>query len=96
MLHGRREVHPVARDDGVPREVRLRERKADLRGGAALAGISYAEFLQEVQSRNIVVLENDQFLEELEFLADAFADTTLHNAVQKVRSNAVELPTLNA
>lgn len=62
------------------------QRKTDLRGGAALAGIPYGEFLQEVQARNIVVLENDQFLDELEFLANAFADETLQNAVRKVRS----------
>lgn len=59
--------------------------KTDLRGGAALAGVSYQEFLHEVQARNIVVLENDQFLEELDFLADAFDDTTLRDAVQQVR-----------
>lgn len=64
------------------------QRKTDLRGGAALAGIPYGEFLQEVQARNIVVLENDQFLDELEFLANAFADETLQNAVRKVRSTA--------
>jgi len=66
------------------------QRKIDLRGGAALAGISYHEFLQEVQARNIVVLENDQFLDELQFLADAFADETLQKAVQKVRHRTTE------
>lgn len=68
------------------------ERKTDLRGGAALAGISYHEFLQEVQTRNIVVLENDQFLEELGFLATAFGNETLQKAVQKVRYRTRETP----
>ena len=66
------------------------QRKTDLRGGAALAGISYNEFLQEVQARNIVVFENPQFLDELEFLANAFANETLQKAVQKVRHSAVD------
>lgn len=64
-------------------------RKTDLRGGAALAGVSYQEFLHEVQEHNIVVLENDQFLEELDFLANAFDDGTLRDAVQKVREQDV-------
>ena len=66
-------------------------RKTDIRGGAMLAGITYQEFLHEVQTRNIVVLENDQFLDELDFLANAFADSTLRDAVQKVRLDEVEL-----
>jgi predicted HTH domain antitoxin len=66
------------------------QRKTDLRGGAVLAGISYNEFLQEVQARNIVVFENPQFLDELEFLANAFANETLRKAVQKVRHSAVD------
>lgn len=66
------------------------QRKTDLRGGAALAGISYNEFLQEVQARNIVVFENPQFLDELEFLANAFANETLRKAVQKVRHSVVD------
>lgn len=61
-----------------------RARKRDLRGGAALAGVSYHEFLHEVQSRKVVVLEDDQSLEELEFLATAFDDATRREAVQKV------------
>lgn len=68
------------------------QRKTDLRGGALLAGITYGEFLQEVQAHNIVVLENDQFLDELEFLANAFTDEILQQAVQKVRSTTAELP----
>jgi predicted HTH domain antitoxin len=69
-------------------------RKTDLRGGAALAGVSYHEFLHEVQTRNIVVLEDDQFLEELDFLATAFDDATLRKAVQQVRaSNEFLTPT---
>ncbi|MCE7987191.1 MAG: hypothetical protein DYG89_38965 [Caldilinea sp. CFX5] len=71
------------------------QRKTDLRGGAVLAGISYNEFLQEVEARNIVVLENDQFLDELEFLASAFANETLHRAVQKVRNSTTETPATN-
>lgn len=66
-------------------------RKTDIRSGAVLAGITYQEFLHEVQTRNIVVLENDQFLDELDFLANAFADSTLRDAVQKVRLDEAEL-----
>lgn len=66
------------------------QRKTDLRGGAALAGLPYGEFLQEVQARNIVVLENDQFLDELEFLANTFTDETLQKAVQKARNSIME------
>lgn len=65
------------------------QRKTDLRSSAALAGISYGEFLQEVQARNIVVLENDQFLDELEFLASTFTDETLQQAVKKVRNSTM-------
>lgn len=61
-------------------------RKTDLRGGATLAGVSYQEFLYEVQARNIVVLENDQFVDELSFLANAFDDSTLRDVVQKIRA----------
>jgi predicted HTH domain antitoxin len=53
------------------------ERKTDLRGGAALAGVSYNRFLQEVEARNIVVLEADRFVERLEGLADMFGDADL-------------------
>lgn len=67
-------------------------RRTDLRGGAALAGISYQEFLHEVQTHHIVVLENDQFLDELDFLATAFDDITLRDAVQKVRRAEDEIP----
>lgn len=44
-------------------------RKTDLRGGAAMAGVPYNRFLREVQARNIVILENDRFLDRLTFLA---------------------------
>jgi len=65
------------------------QRKVDLRGGAAMAGVSYNRFMREVQARNIVILEDDgHFLDRLEFLADAFDNQLLHDAVQKVRERS--------
>jgi hypothetical protein len=34
------------------------KRQTDLRGGAAMAGVSYNRFMHEVQSRNIVILDD--------------------------------------
>jgi predicted HTH domain antitoxin len=62
------------------------QRKTDLRGGAAIAGISYNRFMDEVQKRNIIILEDDHFLDNLASLADAFNDETLRKAVEKVRA----------
>lgn len=62
------------------------ERKTDLRGGAAIAGIPYNRFLREVQARNIVILENEGFLDELAFLADAFDSPSLQAALNRARS----------
>ena len=62
------------------------DRKTDLRGGAAMAGIPYNRFLGEVQARNIVVLENEDFLDELAFLADTYDSPSLHAALDRVRS----------
>jgi hypothetical protein len=56
-------------------------RKTDLRGGAAMAGVSYNRFMREVLSRNIVILENEGFTERLTYLADAFNDEKLQEAV---------------
>ena len=62
------------------------ERKTDLRGGAAMAGIPYNRFLREVQARNIIILENEGFLDELAFLADAFDSPSLQAALNRARS----------
>lgn len=64
------------------------ERKTDLRGGAALAGIAYNRFLQEIAARNIVVLEDDRFTNRLEGLADMFGDADLQEAVLKLHTAA--------
>lgn len=61
------------------------DRKTDLRGGAAMAGIPYNRFLRELQARNIVVLENADFLDELAFLAGAFDSPSLHAALDQVQ-----------
>ncbi len=58
------------------------ERKVDLRGGAAMADGSYNRFLREVQARNIVILEEDGFLERLAFLAESFDDEDLQSAIK--------------
>jgi predicted DNA-binding protein len=57
------------------------DRKTDLRGGAAMAGVSYNRFMREVQNRNIVILEDEGFTERLAYLADALGDATLQEAV---------------
>lgn len=36
------------------------QRKTDLQGGAAMAGVPYNRFLREVQAHNIVILEDGQ------------------------------------
>jgi predicted HTH domain antitoxin len=64
------------------------ERRTDLRGGASLAGVSYNRFLQEVEARNIVVLEEDRFAERLEGLADMFGDADLQEAILKLNTAA--------
>ncbi len=64
------------------------QRKTDLRGGAAMAGVSYNRFLREVQARNIVILEDDRFLERLAFLADIFEDEHLRLAIKHVLGQA--------
>jgi predicted HTH domain antitoxin len=63
---------------------RYMQREVDLRSGAALAGVSYNRFLREVQARNIVILEEDGFLDRLAFLAGALGDDTLRAAVERV------------
>lgn len=59
--------------------------KVDLRGGAALAGVSYNRFLDEVQARCIVILEDDAFLERLSTLAEMFDNGDLLDATQAAR-----------
>lgn len=66
------------------------ERKTDLRGGAMMAGISFNRFLREIQARNIVVLENEDFLGELAFLAETFDSQSLRAAVERVRTSDQE------
>jgi len=58
------------------------QRKTDLRGGAAMAGLSYNRFLREIQSRHIVILEDEGLLQRLDALADAFEDETLRAALR--------------
>jgi predicted DNA-binding protein len=64
------------------------QRKTDLRGGAAMAGVSYNRFLREVQAHNIVILEDDRFLERLAFLADTFEDEDLRSTIKHVLGQA--------
>jgi len=62
------------------------ERETDLRGGAAMAGISFNRFLREVQKRHIIILEDDHFLDRLAGLADAFDSEGLRQAIEGVTS----------
>ena len=64
------------------------ERETDLHGGAAMAGVSYNRFLHELQKRNIVVLEDDYFLDRLMELADVFDNETLRQAIDQVASGS--------
>lgn len=64
--------------------------KVDLRGGAALADVSYNRFLSEVQARRIVVLEDPAFLDRLPGLAGLFVDNELQSAIQAVRDASSE------
>ena len=59
------------------------ERRTDLRGGAQMAEISYNRFLQEIEARNIVVLDEEGFLDQLAFLADRFESEALKNALHE-------------
>jgi hypothetical protein len=62
------------------------ERETDLRGGAAMAGVSFNHFLREVQKRHIIILEDDHFLDRLTELADAFDSEPLRQAIERVAS----------
>ncbi len=59
---------------------------ADLRSGASMADMSYNRFMQEIQSRNIVILEEDGFLTRLDFLAEAYDVPALRDALSRMRS----------
>lgn len=67
------------------------QRKTDLRGGAAMAGVSYNRFLHEVQSRNIVILDDERMMERLSFLADAFDDDILRKAIGRVLKETADV-----
>jgi hypothetical protein len=62
------------------------ERETDLRGGAAMAGVSFNRFLREVQKRHIIILEDDHFLDRMAGLADAFDSGPLRQAIERVAS----------
>jgi len=67
------------------------QREVDLRSGAAMAGVSYNRFLREAQAHNIVILENEHFLDHLTLLADAFESETLREAVATVSAPFAEI-----
>jgi hypothetical protein len=52
----------------------------------ALAGIPYNRFLREVHACRIVIFENEEFLDELAFLADAFDSPSLQAALNRAGS----------
>jgi predicted HTH domain antitoxin len=62
------------------------KRETDLRGGAALAGVSYKRFMKEVQDRNIVILDDDQFLERLYETAEMFQSRDLMEAIRELEA----------
>ena len=62
------------------------DRATDLRGGAAMAGVSFNRFMHEVEARKIVILDDDgHFLDRLSFLAEAFDVPALRKAVNTLR-----------
>ncbi len=65
------------------------ERRADLRSAAQMAGISYNRFLHEIESRNIVVLEEEGFADQLAFLAERFESAPLQRALREVAADRV-------
>jgi predicted HTH domain antitoxin len=66
------------------------KRQTDLRGGAAMANVSYNRFMREVEARNIIILDNDShhFHESLLFLADSFDAPELRRAVEEIMAEA--------
>jgi len=64
-------------------------REVDLRGGAALAGVSYNRFLHQVQARHIVILEDQTFLERLYDLAETFENLELQEAIREVEASSL-------
>jgi hypothetical protein len=60
------------------------QRRVDLRTGATMAGVSYNQFMREVEAHNIVILDEEGFLERLAALADAFHNEELGQVVRKM------------
>ena len=69
------------------------QRQVDLRGAAAMAGVSYNRFLREVQAHNIVILAEDSFLDRMVALADTVNDDSLRIAVEKAIMQEAERST---
>ncbi len=62
------------------------DRTTDLRGGAVIAGVSFNHFMHEVESRRIVIVDDDgHFLDRLSFLAEAFDAQDLRKAITTLR-----------
>ena len=64
-------------------------REVDLRGGAALAGVSYNRFLHQVQARHIVILEDQTFLERLYDLAETVENRELQETIREVEASSL-------
>jgi len=64
-------------------------REVDLRGGAALAGVSYNRFLRQVQDRHIVILKDPAFLERLYEQAETFENLELQEAIREVEASSL-------
>lgn len=60
------------------------QRKVDLRGGAAMAEVSYNRFLREIQDRNIVILEDKSFLERLYRMGEVFDNEELQAIIRRL------------
>ena len=55
----------------------------DIITGAAIAGVSYNRFMRELEKRNIIILDDPHFLEELLSLSDTFDLPELRRAAEK-------------
>lgn len=66
------------------------QRKVDLRGGAIMAGLSYNHFVQEVQARNIIILDETHFAPRLAQISEMFTDPVLQEAALALLPTADE------
>jgi len=65
-------------------------REVSIGEGAAMAGVSYNRFEQELWNRRIVVLEDPQFLQTLASLGESFGRPQMPRAVRAVEQRRLK------